>query len=387
MSKNSNGATYKLFLPAIFITLFVINNGFIFAQSQCASYSSTHCETYQKPTDITVIDPISGNECIAKACADSCPPKSGYFCDPNSSEPIPEVEKGSKLIYPAYTCVNYTCIGIEAPLPQVEGTNISSLDTYFKYVYQIGLGIVGIAALTMIVIGGAMYMTSAGNASQKSEAKDRITSAVLGLILALSAYLILYTINPDLVKLTKVQLQYPPLPMIVLKCDTANNICKAEEAKIGEPIADTCGEINAPCVPACQLTNASWNSDEMIIGEEARLTIEMRGKCDNITLGNIEIYEYNAVSSEITYYKTSSLVDKITPSAIKTGFPFHTSQTNWFIKAPEYSFLRKINIFEGKLDYWFRASFTAETTQKTTKEYFIESGITKVGRYNEAIER
>ena len=381
---------YKLLFSAIFITFFTVNSGFIFAQSQCPNYSSTQCGVNQQKKDITIIDPISGNECLAKVCADSCPPNYNYFCDPNSSEMVPAVKKGSDLIYPAYTCVNYTCIGIEAPLPQVEGTRISSLDTYFKYIYQIGLGIVGIIALITIVIGGVMYMTSAGNISQKSEAKDRITSAMLGLILALGAYLILYTINPDLVKLTKVQLQYPPLPKIVLRCDTANNICKAEEAKIGEKIADTCGEINAPCVPACRFTNASWNSDEMIIGEEARLTIEMRGKCDDITLENIEIYEYNAISSELlyyVYYKTSSLVDKITPSAIKTGFPFHTSQTNWAIKSPEDSFFRNINIFEGKLDYWFRASFTAKTTQGTIKEYFIESGITKVGNYNKAIER
>ena len=367
MSKNSNGATYKLFLPAIFITLFAVNSGFILAASQCDSYSSTQCGVNQQEKDITVIDPISGNECTAKACADSCPPKSDYFCDPNSNESVPAVEEGSTLIYPAYTCVNYTCIGIEAPLPQVEGTNISSLDTYFKYVYQIGLGIVGIAALTMIVIGGAMYMTSAGNASQKSEAKDRITSAVLGLILALSAYLILYTINPDLVKLTKVQLQYPPLPMIVLKCDTANNICKAEESKNGEQ-TDTCGEINAPCLPACRFTNASWNKDETKIGEEARLTIEARGKCSDITLEKIKIYE------------SKTLISEITPSKIETGSPFHTSQTNWAIKAPESSIWRKVNIFEGKLDYWFRASFTADTADGQKKEYFIESGIMKVGK-------
>lgn len=359
---------HKLIFLGIFILFFAINNGVVLAASQCDGYSSTQCGVNQQEKDITVIDPISGNECTAKACADSCPPKSDYFCDPNSSESVPAVEEGSDLIYPAYTCVNYTCIGIEAPLPQIEGTHISSLDTYFKYIYQIGLGIVGIAALTMIVMGGAMYMTSAGNASQKSEAKNRITSAILGLILALSAYLILYTINPDLVKLTKVQLQYPPLPMIVLKCDTANNICKAEEAKPGEQTTDTCGEINAPCVPACRFTNASWNKDEAKIGEEVKLTIEMRGKCEDIILGKIKIYE------------SRTLISEVARSKLEIGSPFHTSQTSWKIEEPESTLLRKINIFEGKLDYWFRASFVADTANGQKKEYFIESGIMKVGK-------
>ena len=52
----------------------------------------------------------------------------------------------------------------------------------------------------MIVIGGVQYTTSYGS-SGKGEAKARILNAVLGLLLVLGAWVILYTINPDLVKL------------------------------------------------------------------------------------------------------------------------------------------------------------------------------------------
>ena len=321
---------YKLFFFAIFIIFSAINTGFVWAAPQCAGYSNTQCGINQQKKDITIIDPVSGNECVAKACADSCPPKSTYFCDPNSSESVPAVEEGSNLIYPAYTCVNYTCIGLEAPLPQVEGTNISSLDTYFKYIYQIGLGIVGIAALIMIVIGGIIYMTSAGNASQKSEAKDRITNAILGLILALSAYLILYTINPDLVKLTKVQLQYPPMPKIIFECDKNDNICKSRVFKKGDDasaIQDTCGIVGASCSSegTCELTNAYWNKEEAKIGDNIQLIVEAKGLCDEITLNEINIYEKN-VGPNIS-------IDAIAGGKTFTrGLRSYTSDIDWTVK-------------------------------------------------------
>jgi hypothetical protein len=59
------------------------------------------------------------------------------------------------------------------------------------------IGICAVLAVVMIVIGGLEYMTSElpGN---KEHGKERITGAVFGLILALGAYALLYTINPNL---------------------------------------------------------------------------------------------------------------------------------------------------------------------------------------------
>jgi hypothetical protein len=53
--------------------------------------------------------------------------------------------------------------------------------------------------MLMIIIGGFMYMTAAGNTSKAGTAKTVITDAIYGLIVALSAYLLLFIINPDLV--------------------------------------------------------------------------------------------------------------------------------------------------------------------------------------------
>src|ERR1700722_20481381 len=67
--------------------------------------------------------------------------------------------------------------------------------------YDFALIISGILALGAIVYGGFMYATSAGNASRQSEGRSWIWSALLGILLLACAYLILKTVNPNLVSL------------------------------------------------------------------------------------------------------------------------------------------------------------------------------------------
>ncbi len=52
------------------------------------------------------------------------------------------------------------------------------------------LYLIGIISVIVIIIGGLRYVTSAGNSSQVSGAKDTILYAVVGLIVAISAYAI-----------------------------------------------------------------------------------------------------------------------------------------------------------------------------------------------------
>jgi len=72
---------------------------------------------------------------------------------------------------------------------------------YIAAVYKFGIWGVGISALLMITIGGYMYMMSAANVASAEKAKGVITDAIIGLILALVSYLLLYEINPNLVRL------------------------------------------------------------------------------------------------------------------------------------------------------------------------------------------
>jgi len=53
----------------------------------------------------------------------------------------------------------------------------------------------------MVVYGGYLVMLSAGNAEQATKGKEMIFSAIVGMLILFTAYLILNTINPDLVRL------------------------------------------------------------------------------------------------------------------------------------------------------------------------------------------
>ena len=82
---------------------------------------------------------------------------------------------------------------------------------YLQTVFLFGISLAGILAVVTIVRGGIEYITAYGNPSQIENAKNRITQAILGLLLAVGAWLILYTINPDLAKGT---LTIPPINTI-----------------------------------------------------------------------------------------------------------------------------------------------------------------------------
>jgi hypothetical protein len=96
----------------------------------------------------------------------------------------------------ALAAYNYTL------MEKIPGFDISGSDFpgYILAIYKFGIWTVGIAALLMITIGGFMYFTSAGNTAKLGQAKQVIYDALFGLIIAMAAFLILYVINPDLVK-------------------------------------------------------------------------------------------------------------------------------------------------------------------------------------------
>ncbi len=93
-------------------------------------------------------------------------------------------------------------ISITYPWSEAASQGPASLVNEF---YKIALGLAGAAAFGVIIYGAILYTVSAGNTSKQQDAKDWITGAVWGVVLLLGAYLILYTINPNLVELGAIQ--------------------------------------------------------------------------------------------------------------------------------------------------------------------------------------
>ena len=86
-------------------------------------------------------------------------------------------------------------------IPGFEEETTGDFATYVGAIYKFGIAAVGIAALLMITIGGYLYAISAGNTALMDKAKGMIIDAMVGLLLAMLAYLIMYELNPDLVKI------------------------------------------------------------------------------------------------------------------------------------------------------------------------------------------
>ena len=73
-----------------------------------------------------------------------------------------------------------------------------SLSEYIEAVYRFAIWFVGICAFIMVVVGGFMYVASAGNQALATTAKTVIKDAFFGLLAALFAWLLLNVINPNL---------------------------------------------------------------------------------------------------------------------------------------------------------------------------------------------
>ncbi len=92
--------------------------------------------------------------------------------------------------------------------PNLPGINTTSSPAGFvANFYSFALLLSGILAFGVIVWGGVKYATGRGNPSSESEAKSWITGALLGLLLLAGAYIVLQTVNPDIVSL-----KLPALP-------------------------------------------------------------------------------------------------------------------------------------------------------------------------------
>lgn len=85
--------------------------------------------------------------------------------------------------------------------------NIPWIAQYITYIYSYGIRVGALVAVLMIIIGGVMYMTALGKPEVTKKAKTMIFGPIMGLLILISSYVILNTVNPDLVNLNPVSLQ------------------------------------------------------------------------------------------------------------------------------------------------------------------------------------
>ncbi|NQV93051.1 hypothetical protein HQ403_00955 [Candidatus Kaiserbacteria bacterium] len=87
------------------------------------------------------------------------------------------------------------------PLTGIPGvTDQKDFGDFLNGAFKIGLAIAATLAVVMITIGGLEYMTT-DSVNNKTEGREKIQNAVVGLLIALLIWLILFTINPNLLNL------------------------------------------------------------------------------------------------------------------------------------------------------------------------------------------
>lgn len=80
----------------------------------------------------------------------------------------------------------------------IEGTGLGS---YVRYIFFFIIIVSGMVTFASLVYAGYLWMSSGGNPSKLGVAKDRIISSFVGIIIILSSFLILNTIDPKLVRI------------------------------------------------------------------------------------------------------------------------------------------------------------------------------------------
>lgn len=199
--------------------------------AQCLSYDSRGI-VYDTVSQVWV-DPATGQTSLtprrAAASQADCGPNETYYpsagdtgtvggvCQPNNAPSIttsvtnnqtPQVQAAAQTLNPsnasAYDkafCSKGSCTYIPLEplpfLPNTYGPASGSIGSWITSGFKLLIGAGAILAVVMIVLGALTYMFS-DVVGDKFKAKTRIRNAMWGVVLLLSSYLILYTINPEL---------------------------------------------------------------------------------------------------------------------------------------------------------------------------------------------
>jgi len=122
----------------------------------------------------------------------------------------------SPFMWPTTTQIQWPSSPMGTPL-----TPDTRFHEFISYIYEWGISLGGIAVFIMLVWAGIEYLTSAGDPGKMRSAIKRIKSSILGLALLLTSWLILNTINPQLVRLAPLPSLWGGEPLLKDRIDIA----------------------------------------------------------------------------------------------------------------------------------------------------------------------
>jgi len=129
-------------------------------------------------------------------------PKTVWAADPIPLDYTPQIK-----IPASDPELNQASIKVGSFNPETGVMTSDLLAKYVKAFYDYGMAIAGILAAIVLMGGGVLWLTSAGNDSKITQAKELIGGSIVGLVILFSSWVILNTINPDLINLKIITLQ------------------------------------------------------------------------------------------------------------------------------------------------------------------------------------
>jgi len=164
-----------------------------------APSATTDCTFDDDPA--TNVFPKPCNQYLSCSTTDKCTAGDYYACY-GVCDPQPEVTQ-EPVDVPAFTnsCLrkdsNNHCIAVDTAIGEVDTDPAGFVTKMFSVVLGLGGGI----ALILIILSGYRYMSSQGNPEGVKAATEQLTSAVVGLLFIIFAFVILQVIGVDILKI------------------------------------------------------------------------------------------------------------------------------------------------------------------------------------------
>lgn len=191
------------------------------------------------------------------------------------------------------------------PFEPVQNPNIN---VFLGSLYRLAIGIAAAIAVVRLILAGAQYMLS-DVVTTKEQAKTNVRTSIVGLLIVLSAVIVLNTINPQLTRLNALDLQQISVTLSTPEAtsDIVEDFCAQDDGCVRTQCS--VGGSLAGCQQWCDnrggiyINNSGLTRDECVTSPQNDYTarvgeVLVNGTfgCENVS-GDPGIPEYNCSSA------------------------------------------------------------------------------------------
>lgn len=199
---------------------------------------------------------------------------------------------------------------LETNFPTIAGQKPDIKTTFPEaviYLFNLSLFVGTMIVLVILVYSGYRYITSRNNPAVVGDIKKKIYSAFLGLLILISSYIILRTINPQLVILSLPQLSPSPPSSPVQPPESKQNVVTFQEIPLGTIIEHILAG-NVSVAAGSSLKCYEYDSEGNTVDQE--IDGKKDGKIDEKDSKNYNTFYCVKLLSAAFQIKTNKIINK-----------------------------------------------------------------------------